>query len=142
MKKIIKGKIYDTATAKHIWENGYKSTDFNYWYETLYQKRTGEFFLHCIGGANSRYGHWKEGQGSAGEEIKPLSYVQAKAWAEENLMDDERYKTIFGIIEEDGSKEYMTISLSTAVAAQLRRMSAQKCKSVGEIIAELINKEN
>ena len=47
MKKIINGRLYDTGTAKEIgcYENGYGAGDFRYYYESLYRKRTGEYFL-------------------------------------------------------------------------------------------------
>ena len=47
MKKIIRGRQYDTDTAQRIgsWDNGLSGTDLEYTSETLYRKRTGEFFL-------------------------------------------------------------------------------------------------
>ncbi len=49
MKKIINGKRYDTETAKLIGSDGYSNpSDFNYWSEDLYQKKTGEFFLYGV----------------------------------------------------------------------------------------------
>ena len=56
MKKIINGKLYDTSTAHLVgeWDNQlYGNPD--YAAESLYRKRTGEFFLHGEGGARSRY---------------------------------------------------------------------------------------
>ena len=46
MKKIISGKLYDTETAKEIavWNNGRSYSDFSHCVETLYKKRTGEYF--------------------------------------------------------------------------------------------------
>ena len=54
MKKIINGKVYDTASAKLVgeWDNGRYGRDFGRCAEELYQKRTGEFFLHGSGGAS------------------------------------------------------------------------------------------
>lgn len=48
MKKIINGKAYNTETAKELgsYWNGYPHGDFSYVCETLYVKRTGEYFLH------------------------------------------------------------------------------------------------
>ena len=53
MKKIINGRKYDTETAKEIgyWSNGYPCSDFNHCEETLYLKKTGEYFLYGEGGA-------------------------------------------------------------------------------------------
>lgn len=144
MKKIIRGRKYDTDSAKFIaqvWANGTSVRDCEYWEETLFRKKTGEFFLYCAGGANSRYGHWEGSNGYSGEEIQPLSYAQAKTWAEENMSADE-YEAEFGKVVDDGSTEYMTLAVPTAVATQLRRMSSAQNKTVGKIIAELIKEEN
>lgn len=53
MKKIIDGKMYNTETAKECgtWDNC--EYGFNRVEETLYRKKTGEFFIHGEGGANS-----------------------------------------------------------------------------------------
>ena len=50
MKKIINNKVYDTNKATEVgsWESG-RWGDFNHIAETLYQKRTGEFFLQREG---------------------------------------------------------------------------------------------
>lgn len=57
--KIINGKRYNTKTAKKVacYSNGYPYTDFGYFCETLYRKKTGEFFLHEDGGAFTKYAH-------------------------------------------------------------------------------------
>jgi hypothetical protein len=101
MKKIINGKRYDTDTAKILGSAGYSHPgDFSYWYEALYRKKTGEFFLHGVGGAMSRYARrigldeW-----TGGEEIRPLSPEEARKWIEKNL-DVEEYEEIFGEVEE------------------------------------------
>ena len=52
MKKVIRGRVYDTETAQEIGSTcggGENRTDFHYWEETLYKKKTGEYFLHCFG---------------------------------------------------------------------------------------------
>ena len=101
MKKIINGKKYDTDTAKPVveWNNGRNYTDFGWCSETLYRKRTGEFFLHGQGGARSIYGKWVGDCVCNGEDISPLSLEEAKEWAEENLSAD-KYEEIFGEVEE------------------------------------------
>lgn len=102
MKKIINGKKYDTETATKVAEywNGCSTSDFNYLYEELYRKRTGEFFLYGSGGASTGYSK-KCGNNSwcGGERITPLSVEAAKKFAEKNCTVDE-YETIFGEVEE------------------------------------------
>ena len=56
MKKVINGRRYDTEGAMRL--AGYRygmPRDLGYWEETLYRKRTGEFFLHGEGGPASKY---------------------------------------------------------------------------------------
>ena len=57
MKKIINGKKYDTATAHECgtWSNAGSWRDFSHIEETLYRKRTGEFFLFGEGGPMTRF---------------------------------------------------------------------------------------
>ena len=102
MKKIINGKRYDTDTAKFVGHAEHSHPrDFNYWAEDLYLKKTGEFFIHGEGGANTIYAqpaeqNWRTG----GEKIRPLSLKEAQEWAEKYL-DADKYEEIFGKIEED-----------------------------------------
>ena len=101
MKKIIGGKKYDTSTAKEV---GFVSVggprDFGAWDETLYKKKTGEYFLHGVGGPASKYGvscglnEW-----CGGSQIIPLSISQAKRWAEKYMTCD-KYEACLGEVEE------------------------------------------
>ena len=97
MKHIINGKVYDTEKAKYLGVDSYSNpSDFHYWCEELYQKRTGEFFLYGKGGPMSRYAERIEQNGwSGGEQIIPLTYDKAREWAEEHLRV-EYYEEIFG----------------------------------------------
>lgn len=102
MRRIIHRKMYDTDTATCLgrYDNGYGRGDFNYIEESLYRKKSGELFLHGIGGAMTGYSK-RCGQNSwkGGEEIIPLSETGAKKWAEKRISADE-YETIFGKVEE------------------------------------------
>ena len=137
MKKIIKGKLYDTDTAKKlaVWSNEYYPNDFNFCQERLYRKRTGEYFLQGEGGAMSQYGEAAYGGGwTYGFEIIPLTYENARAWAEEKLDADE-YAEIFGMPDEgDDSKTVMTITLPTQKAAALRQAAEKAGMSIGAYI--------
>ena len=101
MKKIINGKKYDTETAKEVACNtwGYYG-DLNFVAETLYKKKTGEYFLYAEGGANTIYAtqcgcnSW-----GSGWRITPLTENTAKKWGEEN-MDGDTYENVFGAVEE------------------------------------------
>ena len=57
MRKIINGRKYDTETAECVGEmaSTYNFNDGYYYWEELYRKRTGEFFLHGAGNGLSPY---------------------------------------------------------------------------------------
>jgi hypothetical protein len=101
-KKIINGKLYNTETATLVgeWCNNYPTNDFNYCDESLYRKRTGEYFLYGEGGPLSKY---RESCGNnswgSGEEITPLSAQEVMQWAEEHLSVN-KYIEEFGEVAE------------------------------------------
>ena len=123
MKKIINGKLYDTETAKRVgaWSNNRSSRDFSSCDEILYRKRTGEFFLHGMGGPMTKYARsCGDNSWSGGEEIIPLSAAKAREWAEEKL-DADDYAEIFGMPDEGSDeKETLCIQLPTDLVARLR----------------------
>ncbi len=140
MKKIINNKVYDTTTAREIGSDSYSNPrDFNYWCETLYCKRTGEYFLYGEGGPRSRYARQTEQNWwSGGERIMPLTYETARAWAEEHLTANE-YEAEFGTVTEDESAEAITISLPAATVAKLRRQAQERGSSVSAIVADILS---
>ena len=125
MKKIIKGKVYDTDTAKEcvrVIYNPY-GNDFDYHIDYLYQKKTGEFFLH-----DERYGTGT---------ITPLTYTEAQKWAEENLDGDE-YIKIFGEPEKDESKVTLNLYIRKDLSEKLKQEAAKQGKTVSEYVEGLI----
>ena len=113
MKKVINGSLYNTDTARFLasWDNKLQITDFAYCAEDLYRTKAGKYFLHCHGGPNSRYGVWHGNSGGWGEEIVPLSPIQAQEWAEQHLSGEE-YTRIFGDVEEAADdREVLNISV-------------------------------
>ncbi len=139
MKKIINGKRYDTETAKYIteWESGYPS-DFSYFCETLYIKRSGEYFIHGEGNAASRYAEsagmntWR-----SGERIIPLSYEDARAWGEEH-MDADEYEAEFGKVAEDDGNVMVSVRVNAAAKAMLDRFCARTGRAKGEVVESLL----
>lgn len=101
MKAIINGKKYDTETAEKIasWDNGLGYGDFNNMSETLYQKRTGEFFLHGEGGANTRYAKGNGSSSWGSSAIISFDLEDAKEWMEKHGNADQ-YEELFGEVEE------------------------------------------
>lgn len=102
MRKIINGKMYNTDTAADIgsFSNMSNLRDYGYYEETLYQKRTGEFFLYGHGGPASKYAEQQaDGMRSGGESIVPITEDQARAWVE-RYCDADLYICVFGEVEE------------------------------------------
>ncbi len=141
MKRIINNKKYDTETARMIGSDSYSNPrDFNHWEETLYRKRTGEYFLYGKGGPNSRYSkRIEQSCWSGGEEIIPLTYENARRWAEEHLPVNE-YEAEFGEVSEDDSSETINVSMPAALLAKLRRQAQENETSVSKIITALIER--
>ena len=131
MKKIINGKRYDTSTAKEIGNASYSGsvTDFQWWDETLYLKRTGEFFIAGEGGPMSAYAR-STGQNSwsGGKAIEPLTLEEAQEWVEKHLDADE-YEKLFEV-EED--KTLISIWLLDSVKAD-----ADKLRKKGYTLADV-----
>lgn len=139
MKKIIKGKLYDTETARELGSDSYSNPrDFHYWEETLFQKKTGEYFLHGEGGAATKYAE-AVGQNSwsGGERIMPLTYTEAAEWAEQHL-DGDAYISIFGEPAEDDSRQNITLSLTVGAVAKAKQAAAKAGVTLSAYIENLI----
>ena len=133
----MKGKLYDTETAKEIAEifhgDGYR--DYRHYSETLYRKRTGEYFLHGEGGPMSKYAETiGQNMRQEGERIIPLGFNEARQWAEENMNADD-YQEEFGEVSEDAERTVLSISVDAAVADRIRKAAAEAGVSVSAIIA-------
>ena len=139
MKKVINGKLYNTETAKLLGEDSYSNpSDFNYWIESLFQKRTGEFFLYGQGGPMSRYAQTTgQNEWSGGEQIQPMTTENARQWAEKHLSADE-YESIFGEIMEDDNKKNATFSISRDAIEVLARIASGTGKTRSELVEEMI----
>ena len=140
MRKIINRKSYDTDTAQVIGEYSVNYPgDFDYMCETLYRKRTGEYFVHGMGNAASRYAEpagqnrWKPG-----ERIMPYSYDEAREWAERHL-DAEDYEAEFGEVPEDEDESVvLSVRITPAAKATLDRLAAQTGRQKGDLVSTAI----
>lgn len=142
MKKIIDGKLYSTETAKALgsYWNGLSDRDFNHINETLYRKKTGEYFLYGEGGPMTKYAESiGQNEWSGGEEIIPLSVESARKWAEDKLTADE-YEKIFGPSAEDDSKQLISANVKAETYSKLKTMAAESGKPMSAIIDELVAK--
>lgn len=139
MKKVINSKLYNTETAEAVgnWSNKLWGS-FDECSETLYRKRTGEFFLHGEGGARTKYA---EAQGNncwgSGEAITPLTWEAAQQWAEEHL-DGGEYEAIFGQVAEDDSRKAIAVSLAVSTIDKAKQAAAQQGTSLSAWIESLI----
>lgn len=84
MKKIIKGKMYDTETAECIHEGSMNNGRSM----SLYKKRTGEFFIFYIT-------CWE----IEADYIEPISENEAKEYVE-TYCDADVYEGLFGEVQE------------------------------------------
>lgn len=139
MKKVIRGRVYDTTTARNVYEtdNGLCYNDLYYVNETLYCKKTGEYFLHGDGGAGTGYAKHYGTTSVGAEDIVPLTYNEAKQWAEEH-MDGDEYIKEFGDPEADYTSKIMSISLTQKAIDKVKREAQKQDRSVSKIIEELI----
>lgn len=139
MRKIIHNKVYDTETARKVgeWDVDTSITDFDWYSEELYQKRTGEFFIYGEGNARSPYAEHAYGMWQGGEAITPVSPEQAREWAEEHL-DAEDYEAEFGTPSEDGSTALIQCYIAAATKAEIDRRRFATGKTIADVIADAI----
>ena len=140
MKRIISNKKYDTETATNIAKCSNGRSGFERFEETLYRKKTGEYFLYGEGGPMSKYAE-SCGQNSwrGGSKIIPLNYENARKWAEDNLSADQ-YEEEFGEVTEDDSTTTLTLSMPRNVAETARRRAQESGMSLSGFLADLIRK--
>lgn len=138
MKKYINGKQYDTETAREIGgASHYGKSDYKWYEETLYRKKTGEYFLYGEGHAASPYRERVGDMWGPGSAIKPLTFDEAREWVEANLSSDE-YEAIFGAISDDGTDCLISAVVKSSSRDRLRREAEKSGRSIGEILDALI----
>lgn len=139
MRKIIGGKVYDTDKAHEVgsWSNDTFAGDFDSVIEILYRKRTGEYFLYGEGGARTQYAV-AEGQNSwsGGSRIMPMSYDDARAWAEDRLSAED-YEAEFGTPddEEDGMSR-LSLSVPSWAYRSIKSEAARRGCPMSDLITE------
>ena len=129
MKKIIAGKLYDTDTAKAVSNRIDRGSVADVYYgQTLYRKRTGEYFIY------------REGYRGVEDAIEPLTYEEAREWAEEHL-DADQYQSLFGLIDEEyNTRVPLSLSISAAAIEKARRAAAQQKITLAAYFESLIFK--
>jgi len=104
MKKIIKGRRYDTNVARKIGHatNNLPCDDFSRWDIWLYKSpRTGWYFLAGSGGPMTRFGqNCGKNEWLGGEDIIPMSRREAFGWAQNYLDIDTTEDEFTDLVEE------------------------------------------
>lgn len=143
MKKIINNKVYDTETAQELasWANTWDTRDFHHVCETLYRKRTGEFFLCGEGGPMTQYARTiGQNEWLGGEKIFPLSAENARKWAEEHL-DADDYIELFGEPKESPDERVtLCVQIPADLDTLIRRQAAERGISLSAYINDALAK--
>lgn len=135
MKKIINGKTYDTEKAAEVFVRDNGVSGIGSIKETLYRKRTGEFFLHGEGGADTKYAEQDGSAWKAGSAITPMSFNEAKEWAEE-YMPAEEYEVAFESADE--GKRVVNFVLDAADDEDLKRIANYRWMSKSDLLREIV----
>ncbi|MEA4928592.1 MAG: hypothetical protein VB104_07945 [Candidatus Limiplasma sp.] len=144
MKKIINNRLYDTETAKAVGTDATPGNlgDLDYRKETLYLKKTGEFFLHGQGGPNTRYAV-SAGQNSwaGGERIEPMALPAAREWAQQHLSAD-AFAAVFGDVDAADATDGYTlhsIKLTNGTTERLRLAARESGRKIYEVVEEALS---
>lgn len=140
MNKIIKGKRYDTYSARSLgeWDNGCPPEYRDHYKETLYVTKSGNYFIHRENNYGSQYATSPDG----GEDIIPLTFYEAKELAEKHLANYE-FKEIFGDAEglldvAYESSEKITLSLPSNIVKSLKERKETTGANVSWLVAKAL----
>lgn len=141
MKKVINNKVYDTRTATLIKQadhpnitNGEGSCK-----QSLYRKKTGDYFLFIDGARTDAFHNLGIGNNLHDRErhIYPLTYEQARTWAETEMTADE-WLAIFEPVEDD-SLTALNLTLSASAVSKFRLAAQRQQISQRELMERLIS---
>jgi hypothetical protein len=128
MRTVIKNKVYDTTTA--AWIADYTHSGVT---ETLYRKKTGEYFAHFF---NERAEDTDKAGWRGKEKVVPYDFDTARAWGELRL-DKARYKELFGGDTGESGSTVVSIRVSRATLAKMRKAQSETGESIGQIFDRL-----
>lgn len=138
MKKVIEGRRYDTSKAVKIasWESGEGD---NYIREALYRKkRTHDFFLHCTGGAASRYSQAAgPGVWQPGECITPIPDDTAREWLKAHAPAE--YDRMYSKQDKHAEKHQAGFLLTDDTHNKLSEFARARRWSMSEALEYIIN---
>lgn len=141
MDKRIGTVLYRTSTSHKVgtWNNG-ADNKLDAITETLYRKvtNTSTYFLHGRGGARTQYARTRKGTLIAGEDIVPLTFEEARAWAEGHLTETE-FQAEFCLSEDKGSERF-NLRIPSATASKIRIIAKQRNTTISAVVTELAEK--
>lgn len=121
-------KKYDIVTSERI--GSYTTGKGESWLEeTLYRKRSGEYYLKGSGGDDTR---WRGTDG-----VQPLCRAWAESWVFERLGREE-YDRIFARPAEPKKKQRITLELPADTYARLTELSESAGVSKTRVIEKLL----
>lgn len=133
MNRVIGGKRYSVKTAEQVAAVYGSDPDWN---EELYRKQTGEYFLYCAGTSKSKYAVQEGNKFFPASVIKPLSMVEAKEWAADNVGPD-KFEEIFGVPDTE-KHTTCTFSLSARTISRISSLAATWSCGKSEVIERVI----
>lgn len=138
MKRVVNGRVCDTSTACVLgdWWNG--ASGINYFMRTLYRSRSGVYFIHSEGGANTICSVPRGDDGFCpGESIEVLSFEAAKNWAKDHL-SEAAYNHAFPELLSEADASVLKVRLSAEAFAKLKRQKDLLSKPMSVILTDLI----
>lgn len=140
MKKIIRNKVYDTDTAQLIKQADHPNitSGEGSCKQSLYRKKTGDYFLFVDGARTDVFDNLVLENNAHDRErhIYPLTYEQARAWAESEMSADE-WLAIFEPVEDD-SLCALNLTLSASAVSKFRLAAQRQQISQRELMERLI----
>ncbi|MBQ6503206.1 MAG: hypothetical protein IJI57_04765 [Flexilinea sp.] len=105
------------------------------WTETLYRRQTGDFFVYGVGGKDSPFSVYENGETKAGngyEIWSEANYNKARSWVQTNC--PEKKDEIFTMKDYDTKRILVTMTLSPRARENLKRKASEEGMSVSEFI--------
>lgn len=136
MRITINGRQYNPDTARLVgrtYLSGKNEQDSSRICMELHQKRTGEYFIFLTGSQGSVY--------CRAPVITPLTFDEAKTWAQQNLSPYEYSAEFVQNEEKKGvkrNKVITSVSLSPQAAAYAKTLASKRKVSISELIETLL----
>jgi hypothetical protein len=141
MKRIIRNKVYDTDTATLIKQADHPNitSGEGSCKQSLFRKKTGDYFLFVSGARTDTFHNLvlENNVHDRERHIYPLTYEQARSWAEDEMTADE-WLAIFEPVEDD-SLTALNLTLSASSVSKFKLAAQQQQISQRELMERLID---